>query len=68
MRPGRSATTLGSTCALTKELNRMPQIEGPFAESAPVKTVTAVDEGLRAYMMRVYNYMAGGILLTGVVA
>ena len=46
----------------------MPQIEGPFAESAAVKTVTAVDEGLRAYMMRVYNYMAGGILLTGVVA
>jgi FtsH-binding integral membrane protein len=28
----------------------------------------AVDEGLRAYMLRVYNYMAGGILLTGVVA
>ena len=46
----------------------MPQIEGPFAESAPAKNVAAVDEGLRAYMMRVYNYMAGGILLTGVVA
>jgi len=27
-----------------------------------------VDEGLRAYMLRVYNYMAGGVLLTGLVA
>jgi uncharacterized protein len=46
----------------------MPQIEDSFSENVPVKTVTAVDEGLRAYMMRVYNYMAGGIALTGVVA
>jgi len=28
----------------------------------------SVDEGLRAYMLRVYNYMASGVLLTGVVA
>jgi FtsH-binding integral membrane protein len=28
----------------------------------------AVDEGLRAYMLRVYNYMAVGVALTGVVA
>ena len=28
----------------------------------------AVDAGLRAYMIRVYNYMAGGIALTGAVA
>ena len=28
----------------------------------------AVDEGLRSYMLLVYNYMAGGIALTGVVA
>ena len=27
-----------------------------------------VDEGLRQYMLRVYNYMAGGLVLTGVVA
>jgi len=31
-------------------------------------TVGVVDEGLRAYMLSVYNYMAGGILLTGIVA
>lgn len=28
----------------------------------------AIDEGLRAYMLRVYNYMASGVLLTGIVA
>lgn len=34
------------------------------ARTAP----TAVDVGLRAYMLRVYNYMAGGLALTGAVA
>ena len=37
-----------------------------------VKTATqstvVMDEGLRAYMLKVYNYMATGILLTGIVA
>ncbi len=28
----------------------------------------AIDEGLRAYMLRVYNYIAAGIAITGVVA
>ena len=28
----------------------------------------AIDAGLRAYMIRVYNYMAAGVGLTGVVA
>jgi len=27
-----------------------------------------IDEGLRAYMLRVYNYMASGVLLSGIVA
>jgi FtsH-binding integral membrane protein len=29
---------------------------------------TAIDAGLRAYMLRIYNYMAAGVALTGVVA
>lgn len=29
---------------------------------------TAVDTGLRSYMLSVYNYMASGVLLTGIVA
>ena len=28
----------------------------------------AIDEGLRAYMLRVYNYMSAGLALTGIVA
>ena len=31
-------------------------------------TTTVTDEGLRAYMLKVYNYMATGILLTGIIA
>ena len=27
-----------------------------------------IDEGLRAYMLKVYNFMASGILLTGIVS
>jgi FtsH-binding integral membrane protein len=33
-----------------------------------VGTTVAVDAGLRAYMLRVYNYMAAAVALTGVVA
>ena len=40
------------------------EIERADANAAPV----AVDIGLRAYILRVYNYMAGGLALTGVVA
>ncbi len=29
---------------------------------------TAIDVGLRAYMIRVYNFMAVGVALTGVVS
>ena len=27
-----------------------------------------IDEGLRAYMLKVYNYMTTGLLLTGIIA
>ena len=33
-----------------------------------IDSATRVDAGLRAYMLRVYNYMAAGVGLTGVVA
>lgn len=35
---------------------------------ADARTGAVVDEGLRSYMLYVYNYMAGGVLLTGLVA
>jgi FtsH-binding integral membrane protein len=31
-------------------------------------TAAAIDAGLRAYMIRIYNYMAAGVALTGVVS
>lgn len=33
-----------------------------------VRTQAAIDQGLRSYMLRVYNYMASAMLLTGIVA
>ena len=30
--------------------------------------VHVIDEGLRAYMLKVYNYMASGILITGFIS
>jgi hypothetical protein len=35
---------------------------------AAPRSAAAIDAGLRAYMLRVYNYMAGGLAVTGVVA
>ena len=37
------------------------------AKEAQQSTVV-MDEGLSAYMLKVYNYMATGILLTGIIA
>ena len=46
----------------------MAQIDNRYAGRIGARTDVGVDEGLRAYMLRVYNYMAGGIALTGLVA
>ena len=35
---------------------------------ATQQSTVVMEEGLRAYMLKVYNYMATGILLTGIVA
>jgi FtsH-binding integral membrane protein len=35
---------------------------------AAQQSSVVMDEGLRAYMLKVYNYMATGILLTGIIA
>ena len=37
-------------------------------KTATVKQAVVMDEGLRAYMLKVYNYMATGVLLTGIIA
>jgi len=38
----------------------------PFGSAA--QTTVAIDEGLRAYMLRVYNYMVLGLAITGLAA
>ena len=45
------------------DFNRNVTARGGFADRT-----AAVDAGLRAYMLRVYNYMAAAVALTGVVA
>src|SRR5689334_4484110 len=45
------------------DFDRNIAARGGFAGRAAV-----IDAGLRAYMLRVYNYMAAGVALTGVVA
>jgi uncharacterized protein len=46
------------------DFNRNPAVRGGFGADRAV----AIDAGLRAYMIRVYNYMAIGVALTGLVA
>ncbi len=47
----------------------MAQFDPRSATSAyPTRTGAAVDEGLRSYMLGVYNYMAAGVALTGIAA
>jgi FtsH-binding integral membrane protein len=46
----------------------MAQIENRIPQATAGRTGVAVDEGLRAYMLGVYNYMAGGVALTGLAA
>ncbi len=38
------------------------------AKEAVQQSSVVMDEGLRAYMLKVYNYMATGILMTGIIA
>ena len=47
-------------------VNQTPlnEVERAGASAVPA----SVDLGLRAYMLRVYNYMAAGLALTGAVA
>ena len=48
----------------------MAQFDNRYAQVAATRAGTgaAIDEGLRTYMLRVYNYMAAGVALTGIVA
>lgn len=43
-------------------------VERPNLATPRTDTAVAVDQGLRAYMLGVYNYMAAGLAITGLVA
>ncbi len=45
-----------------------PRTAGSTLEAGVGTTSSATDAGLRSYMLSVYNYMASGVLLTGIVA
>ena len=38
------------------------------AKESAQQSTAVMDQGLRAYMLKVYNYMATGVLLTGIIA
>jgi FtsH-binding integral membrane protein len=39
-----------------------------YPRASAATTAAVLDEGLRAYMLRVYNWMSSGLLLTGIIA
>ena len=39
-----------------------------YPRASAATTAAVLDAGLRGYMLRVYNWMASGLVLTGVVA
>ena len=41
---------------------------GAYPRASAATNAAVIDAGLRAYMLRVYNWMSSGLLLTGVVA
>jgi uncharacterized protein len=47
----------------------MAQFDNQFTQTGAIgRSQAGVDAGLRSYMLGVYNYMAGGVALTGAVA
>jgi hypothetical protein len=47
---------------------RVTQTQAGVTINGEAMSSVAVDQGLRAHMLKVYNYMASGVLLTGIVA
>jgi FtsH-binding integral membrane protein len=39
-----------------------------YPRASAATTAAVLDAGLRAYMLRVYNWMSSGLVLTGIVA
>src|SRR5437763_15967814 len=59
---------LPATAQANQEDASMSDFDRNVAAYPGAARTVAVDAGLRAHMIRVYNYMAGGVALTGLVA
>ncbi|MFN7124286.1 MAG: Bax inhibitor-1 family protein, partial [Allorhizobium sp.] len=46
----------------------MDPIQNRFGYGAQAQSAAIFDEGLRKHMLRVYNYMGLGLVITGIVA
>lgn len=46
----------------------MAEFDRPTIAAARAGTAAAIDQGLRSYMLKVYNYMTLGLVVTGLVA
>ncbi|GFO80425.1 Bax inhibitor-1/YccA family protein [Methyloceanibacter sp.] len=46
----------------------MAELDRRYGQTVGRADAAVIDEGLRAYMIRVYNYMASGVAITGIVA
>ena len=46
----------------------MAELDKRYAPGTTVGRAEAIDQGLRSYMLRVYNYMGIGVAITGIVA
>ena len=46
----------------------MAEFDRPTIAAARAGTAAAIDEGLRSYMLKVYNYMGIGLVVTGLVS
>src|SRR5260370_37104112 len=66
MRNGQcGSTTMGVSTMSDYERN---VAAAPFGQAIGRAGSVAVDEGLRAYMLRLYNYMGLGLAITGAAA
>ncbi len=46
----------------------MAELQNPYVTRTAEQAAVSIDEGLRTHMLRVYNYMASAVLLSGIVA
>ena len=46
----------------------MAEFDRPTIAAARAGTAAVIDQGLRSYMLKVYNYMSIGLVVTGLVA